>query len=150
MMLIYIASMVLCYLVIKNGAKTSGKIVIVTATAPFVILAILVLRGLFLEGALDGILFLFKPRWDRLWDYTIWIDATTQVFYQLSLGNGTILNIATAKARREDLLKSVILVPLGLVLCGLLSALTIFIYLSHFCLESGYTIDDPSLELSGL
>ena len=149
-MLIYIASMVLCYLVIKNGAKTSGKIVIVTATAPFVILAILVLRGLFLEGALDGILFLFKPRWDRLWDYTIWIDATTQVFYQLSLGNGTILNIATAKARREDLLKSVILVPIGLVLCGLLSALTIFIYLSHFCLESGYTIDDPSLELSGL
>jgi len=134
MMIIYIASRVMCYLVIKKGAKTSGKIIIFTATAPFVILTILVLRGLFLEGALDGILFLFKPKWEMLWDYSIWIDATTQVFYQLSLGNGTILNIATAKARREDLLKSVLIVPLGLVLCGLLSALTIFIYLSHFCL----------------
>lgn len=42
------------------------------------------------------------------------------------------------------------MVPLSLILIGLLCALTIFIYLSHFCKESGYDIDDPRLELSGL
>lgn len=41
------------------------------------------------------------------------------------------------------------MVPSGLVLCGLLSALTIFIYLSHFCLMNGMTIDDPNLSISG-
>ena len=98
--LLYIGSMALCYFVIKNGAKTSGKIIIVTASTPFVIFFILVIRGLFLEGALEGIIFLFKPKWELLADYTIWIDATTQVFYQLTLGLGTMCNLSTAKPRR--------------------------------------------------
>ena len=92
--------MILCYMVIKNGAKTSGKIIIVTASTPFVIFFILVVRGLFLDGALEGIIFLFKPKWELLADYTIWIDATTQVFYQLTIGVGTMVNLSTAKARR--------------------------------------------------
>ncbi len=54
------------------------------------------------------------------------------------------------KARRDDIWKSVLLVPIGLLLCGILSALTIFIYLSHFCTMSGLTIDSPELHLSGL
>jgi SNF family Na+-dependent transporter len=55
--------MILCHLVIRNGAKTSGKIIIVTASTPFVIFFILVVRGLFLDGALEGIIYLFKPKW---------------------------------------------------------------------------------------
>lgn len=142
--------MILCYFVIKNGAKTSGRIIVITASTPFVIFFFLVVRGLFLSGAFDGIVFLFRPKWHMLWDYKIWIDATTQVFYQLSIGMGSITNLSTSKARREDIMQSVILVPVALILCGLLSALTIFIYLSHFCELSGYQIDDPSLQLSGL
>lgn len=134
---------------IKQGAKTSGKIIIVTATAPFVMFIILVLRGVFLEGAWEGIVFLFKPNWNLLWTPSIWIDATTQVFYQLTIGVGTIVNLSTQKARRDDIFKSVLIVPIGLVVCGLLSAMTIFIYLSHFCLKSGYTIGDPRLSISG-
>jgi SNF family Na+-dependent transporter len=60
---LYIVSIVLCHFIIKEGAKTSGKVVVITATAPYVIFIILVLRGLFLEGAMDGIIFLFKPKW---------------------------------------------------------------------------------------
>lgn len=47
-------------------------------------------------------------------------------------------------------MSSVVIVPIGLFISGILSALTIFIYLSHFCLKSGYSIDDPALNLSGL
>jgi SNF family Na+-dependent transporter len=147
---LYLLSMLICHFVIKDGAKTSGKIVMVTATAPYVILVILVLRGLFLEGAMGGLSFLFKPKWESLLNYNVWIDATVQVFYQMSIGTGNIINISTAKPRREDILKSVILVPIGLVICGLLSAMTIFIYLSHFCVLSGYEIGDPSLSLAGM
>jgi SNF family Na+-dependent transporter len=141
--------LLICHWIIKDGAKTSGKIMIVTATAPFVIFFLLVLRGLFLEGAWEGIVYLFKPNWSLIFTPSIWIDATTQVFYQLSIGMGTIINISSQKARRDDIVRSVILVPAGLVLCGILSALTIFIYLSHFCLINGLTIGDPSLKISG-
>lgn len=146
---IFILSLVICHIIIKDGAKTSGKIIIVTASAPFFIFFILIARGIFLEGALDGIIYLFKPNWSLLWTPSIWIDATTQVFYQLSIGMGCIINLSCQKARRDDILKSVVIVPIGLVLCGLLSALTIFIYLSHFCLINGMTIGDPRINISG-
>lgn len=97
---LYIFSMFLCHYVVKDGAKTSGKVVIITASTPFVIFFILVVRGLFLSGAWEGILFLFTPKWEYLWNYEIWIDATTQVFYQLTLGIGTMINLSNAKPRR--------------------------------------------------
>lgn len=147
--LIYIGSLIICHLIIKDGAKTSGKIAIVTATAPYVMFIILILRGIFLEGAIEGIVYLFKPNWSLLWNPSIWIDATTQVFYQLAIGVGCMINLSAQKPRRDDITKSIIVVPIGLVLCGLLSALTIFIYLSHFCTLNGYAIGDPQLNISG-
>lgn len=41
------------------------------------------------------------------------------------------------------------MVPVSILTCGLLSAMTVFVYLSHFCLQQGLTIDDPSIRLSG-
>ena len=92
--------MLLCHLLMKNGAKTSTKIIAVTASTPFFIFFILVLRGLFLDGAMEGIAYLFKPKWERLLDYNIWIDAMTQAFFQVSLGYGAITNLSTSKPRR--------------------------------------------------
>lgn len=111
--IIFIFSLIVCHWIIKDGAKTSGKIIVVTATAPFVIFALLILRGLFLEGAWEGIVYLFKPNWNLIFTPSIWIDATTQVFYQLSIGMGTIINISCQKTRRDDIFKSVIMVPSG-------------------------------------
>ena len=67
LLLIYLGSLILCHFVVKNGAKTSGKIIIVTASAPFFMFFILVFRGLFLNGAWEGIVYLFSPNWDLLW-----------------------------------------------------------------------------------
>lgn len=107
------------------------------------------MRGLFLEGALDGLLYLFEPNWSKLWTTQIWIDATVQAFYQLSVGIGTLYSIASMKPRREEFQRSILFVPAGILLCGLLSAMTVFIYLSHFCWAEGMTIEDPSIQLSG-
>ena len=38
-----------------SGVKSSGKVVWVTATAPYFILTILLMRGVFLEGAASGV-----------------------------------------------------------------------------------------------
>lgn len=37
-----------------------------TATFPYVVLTILLVRGLSLDGAAKGITFFFKPRWEKL------------------------------------------------------------------------------------
>ena len=64
--LIFILSMLFCHFLIRKGVKASGNLIIYTASAPFVILFLMLLRGLFLEGAVDGLTYLFKPDWSKL------------------------------------------------------------------------------------
>jgi len=42
------------------------QVVFLTALLPYVILFILLLRGLTLPGAVDGILFFITPQWHKL------------------------------------------------------------------------------------
>lgn len=42
---------IMLYFSLFKGVKSSGKVVWITATAPYIILTILLIRGLFLPGA---------------------------------------------------------------------------------------------------
>ena len=48
--------------------SSSGKVVWATATLPYVVLTILLIRGLMLPGAIGGIVYYLKPEMDRLSD----------------------------------------------------------------------------------
>jgi len=43
------------YISLFKGVKSSGKVVWITATMPYVLLTILLVRGLLLPGAMTGI-----------------------------------------------------------------------------------------------
>jgi SNF family Na+-dependent transporter len=43
-----------------------GKVVWITATLPYVVMLILLIRGLFLEGAKDGIYYYLVPNMTKL------------------------------------------------------------------------------------
>lgn len=59
-------SLFVCYMIVKNGVKTSGKIVVVTSLMPYVLFLILAIRGLFLDGAMEGIKYLLVPDFSKL------------------------------------------------------------------------------------
>ncbi|XP_028399860.1 sodium- and chloride-dependent glycine transporter 2-like isoform X2 [Dendronephthya gigantea] len=79
------------FLCLFKGVKTSGKVVWVTATMPYIVLFILLIRGVTLEGAGIGIEFYLKPKWDKLLDVKVWVAAASQIFYSLGVGWGTVL-----------------------------------------------------------
>jgi SNF family Na+-dependent transporter len=64
---------VLVYFCIWRGIRTTGKVVYVTATLPYVILVILLVKGLTLPGATNGILYYITPQWNRLKDPAVTI-----------------------------------------------------------------------------
>ena len=69
-----------CFL-FRGGVEFSGKIAIYTATLPYILLIVLLIRGLFLEGAMKGLYYLFVPDITKLFDPMVWVDAANQVIF---------------------------------------------------------------------
>ncbi|KAM8767717.1 sodium-dependent neutral amino acid transporter B(0)AT1-like [Acanthopagrus schlegelii] len=82
----------ICYI---RGISTSGKAVYVTAILPYIVLAIFLIRGLTLKGAMNGVKFLFTPDVDELINPTTWLDAGAQVFYAFSLAWGGLISFSS-------------------------------------------------------
>ena len=55
-----------CYFCIWKGVKWTGKVVYFTSMFPYLLLFILLIRGLTLDGAMDGIKYLFIPDLSKL------------------------------------------------------------------------------------
>ena len=53
--------MIICFICVSKGVKTSGKIAIYTGLLPYFLLCVLILRGIFLPGSFYGLYYLFKP-----------------------------------------------------------------------------------------
>ena len=83
------------YFSLFKGVKSSGKVIWVTATMPYVVLTILLVRGLMLEGAADGIRYYLHVDWSKLTKTGVWIDAAIQIFYSVGAGFGVHLAYAS-------------------------------------------------------
>lgn len=59
--------------------QSAGKVVYFTTLFPYLMLTALIIRGVTLEGAAEGLLFYLLPDWSTLLEARVWGDAASQV-----------------------------------------------------------------------
>ncbi|CAD8144099.1 unnamed protein product [Paramecium pentaurelia] len=143
----YIVSLIIVYFCIKEGVETSGKIAIVTATSPYILLVILLIRGLMLEGSIDGIYYLFKPDFVKLFNPSVWVDAANQVIFQMSVGQAILCLYGSYRKKEDNLPNFSFAIPILTALCGMLAGLVVFSYIGHVSFK--YNVSIQQLPLSG-
>lgn len=114
-----------------NGIESSGKVMYFTATFPYVVLLIFLVRGLTLKGSSDGLSYLFTPDLDILADPRVWLDAATQIFFSLSVGMGGVIAFASYNPKKQDCQRDVLIISLVNSFTSIFASMVIFSVLGY-------------------
>ncbi|KAF3690324.1 Sodium- and chloride-dependent taurine transporter Solute carrier family 6 member 6 [Channa argus] len=141
---------VICFFCIWKGVKSTGKVVYITATFPFVMLIVLLIRGVTLPGAAEGIKFYLYPDLARLKDPEVWIDAGTQIFFSYAICLGAMTSLGSYNKYKYNCYRDCLL--LGALNSGtsFVSGFAIFSVLGFMAQEQGVDIADVAESGPGL
>jgi NSS family neurotransmitter:Na+ symporter len=101
------------YLCIFKGVRLVGRIVWLTVPLPWLMLLILAVRGLTLEGSMQGLAYYLDPVWSELAKPITWRYAFGQVFFSLSLAFGVMITYASFLHRKSDINNNAVIISLA-------------------------------------
>ncbi|XP_076804194.1 sodium- and chloride-dependent creatine transporter 1-like isoform X1 [Clavelina lepadiformis] len=131
----------ICYVCICKGVKSTGKVVYFTALFPYVVLLCLLVRGVFLPGAVTGIEFYLKPNWTKLQEAQVWIDAGTQVFFSYAIGLGALAALGSYNVYHNDCFKDCVILAVVNSATSFFAGFVIFTFLGFMAHEQHVPID---------
>ncbi|XP_022099145.1 sodium- and chloride-dependent glycine transporter 1-like [Acanthaster planci] len=141
LLLCLLLAWIIIYLCLIKGIKSSGKVVYFTATFPYVVLVILLVRGVTLPGYFDGVLFFISPKWERLAEPQVWLDAATQIFFSLSAAWGGLITLASYNKFHNNCYTDSVLVATLNCATSLFAGFVIFSIMGFMANELGTTVD---------
>ncbi|QZE13113.1 sodium-dependent transporter [Halosquirtibacter laminarini] len=100
----------------------------------FLIIIILDIRAVTLDGASEGLRFLFHPDFSKLSSKVV-LEALGQAFFSLSLGMGTIITYGSYINKKENLFTSAVSVSLADTAIAVLAGIAIFPAVFAFGIE---------------
>ncbi|EDV26056.1 uncharacterized protein TRIADDRAFT_37600 [Trichoplax adhaerens] len=122
---------IIIYCSILKGIKSSGKVIYFTATFPYLVLFIFMIRGFTLHGFENGLLHLVTPQFEKLRDPLVWLDAATQIFYSLGVGFGSLIAFASYNPIKNKCGRDAVCVSLVNCCTSLFAAVVVFSVLGH-------------------
>ncbi len=114
------------YFCIFKGVRLVGKIVWLTVPLPWLMLLILTVRGLTLEGSMQGLTYYLDPVWSELAKPITWRYAFGQVFFSLSLAYGIMITYASFLHRKSDINNNAAIISIADFATSFVAGLAVF------------------------
>lgn len=124
--LIFVA---LTTLIVRGGVSGGiEKFTKIAMPALFVFLVIVIIRGVTLPGASEGLAFMFKPNWDVFKGsgfINVLAAAGGQMFFSLSLGMGITVTYGSYMKKEANLEQSALIIPIADTIIAIMAGLAI-------------------------
>jgi len=125
-LLFHALAMGLGALVIWKGIRSIERVNKILIPSLLVIVILAVIRALTLEGAMEGVKYLFTPDWKQLGKPRIWMAALTQNAFDTGAGWGLFLTYAAYMQHKFGVVKNAFATGIGNNLVSLMAAIMIF------------------------
>ncbi len=138
-LVVWALTMAILYSGVKKGIETVCKIGIPVL---FVLMIILVIRGLTLPGAVDGLEYLFKPDWAALKDPQVWVAAYGQIFFSLSIAFAIMIAYSSYLPKKTDVVNSAFITATANHGFELIAGIAVFSIMGYMAMDQGTTVAD--------
>ena len=138
------------FLCLFKGVHSLGKVAYFTAIFPYFFLTALLLRGLSLPGAGDGISFYLRPDFSRLSDPTVWRDAAGQVFFSFGIGWGGLIAFASYNDFNNNFVRDALIVSVADCFTSIYAGFVIFSIIGYVAHTLGVPVEQAVSQGPGL
>jgi len=94
---------IVLFFIMFRGAKAIGRVSIWLVCIPWLLLIVLLIRGLTLPGAIDGLNYYLTPDLNALRNIDVWFGAFSQIAFTLSLGMAGMFAYGSFVAKKADI-----------------------------------------------
>jgi NSS family neurotransmitter:Na+ symporter len=147
LLIVWAAVIAIMVLGVQKGIGATSVIFIPLLVLAF---AALVVRALFLPGAVDGLDALFTPDWGALADPAVWGAAYGQIFFSLSIGFGIMITYSSYVHRHTDMTGSGMVVGLANSSFELLAGIGVFAALGFMAQANNVAVGEVATDGIGL
>lgn len=138
------------YLILRKGVRNVSRVVLITVPLPVLLLAVLLIRGLTLPGALDGIRYYLTPDFAKLAEPRIWLRAYGQIFFSLSLASGVMIGYGSFLGKKAEITNSALITALADCGTSFFAGFVVFSILGYLARVQGLGVPDVTASGTGL
>lgn len=147
LVVVWIVNIAIVVLGVEKGIGRLNKYLLPLLIVMFIGL---VVRSLFLPGALTGLDAFFTPNWGALADPKVWIAAYGQIFFSLSVAFGAMLTYASHLKRKTNLTGSGLVVAFSNSSFEVLAGVGVFAALGFLSAKEGVPVAEAAAGGPGL
>lgn len=150
LVLFLVITWVVLFLIMFKGARVIGRVAMWVVSIPWLLLVVLVVRGLTLPGAMDGLNYYLAPDFAALANPDLWFGAFSQIAFTLSLGMAGMVAYGSFITKKADVNNNALLTSFSNCATSFFAGFAVFSVVGFIMQSLSVPVEDVSASGLGL